>query len=367
MAPPLSNEQEKILFDIYYKQKMFFGRDRLFQYIKKEYPDSKISRRQIMDYLKKQKNWQENYIPRKKKSTKAVLTLKAGYLQIDLIDFQRYADNGFKFILTAMDLFTKKASAIPLKNKSGKSVAEGIKKLLEKYEKVSVIQSDNGSEFLSPEVKTLLDNKGIKRLYSKAYSPQTQGTIERFNQTLERLIEKLFNYKDKNRWVKDLDELVDNYNKTVHYSTKETPDNIEQNQDKVKERLQSKYQQNPQNTKNPDYKVGDRVKVRLKKTTTDKKGTKTFTVDNYTVHKVLKSRKPYVLNQYKLKDKDGDLISGYYNSTELLLIKDDIQEKKRKEETQPLKETKKQKTKSPSQERKRGREEEEGSNKRPRQ
>lgn len=367
MAPPLSKEQEKLLFDIYYKQKMFFGRDRIFQYIKKEYPDSKISRRQIMEYLKKQKNWQENYIPRKRKSTKAVLTLKTGYLQIDLIDFQKYADNGYKFILTAMDVFTKKASAIPLKNKTGKSVAEGIKIILKQYEKVSVIQSDNGSEFLSPEVKTLLDDKGIKRLYSKAYSPQTQGTIERFNQTLERLIEKLFNYSEKNKWVKHLQDLVDNYNKTAHFSTKETPDESHKNKEQIQERLKAKYQQNPQNTKSPEYKVGDTVKVRLKKTTTDKKGTKTFTVDNYTIYKVLKSKKPYVLDSYKLKDKDGDLITGYYNATELLLIDNESIDRKRKETTQPLKETKKQKTKSTSQERKRGREDEENNNKRAKQ
>jgi len=146
MAPPLTNEQEKVMFDVYYKQKMFFGRDRLFHYIKTEYPESKISRRQIMDFLKKQKNWQENVIPRKRKNTKAVLTSKQGYVQIDLIDFQKYADSGYKFILTGIDIFKKQAGAIALKNKTGKETARGIDLLLKKYNNVSVVQSDNGAD-----------------------------------------------------------------------------------------------------------------------------------------------------------------------------------------------------------------------------
>jgi hypothetical protein len=46
--------------------------------------------------------------------------------QADLVDVSKYADenDGYKFLLTCIDVFSKYAWAVPLKNKSGKTVTE---------------------------------------------------------------------------------------------------------------------------------------------------------------------------------------------------------------------------------------------------
>ena len=88
----------------------------------------------------------------------------------------------------------------------------------------------------------------------------------------------------------------------------------------VKERLVNIHNKNPQNSKLKSFKVGDYVKARLKKGKIDKKAVNTFTKEVYKIVKVLYSKKPYVLDQYKLEDSDGDLIEGYLNASELLLI-----------------------------------------------
>ena len=54
MAPPLSKEQLEILNKVFYKDLMMFGRDKLFNFLRSEYPDKEISRRQIADWLSQQ-------------------------------------------------------------------------------------------------------------------------------------------------------------------------------------------------------------------------------------------------------------------------------------------------------------------------
>jgi hypothetical protein len=322
MAPPLSKEQEDILKDIYYNQKMFFGRDKLFQYIKLNYPESKISRRQVMSFLESQETYQLNKPVIQKKSTRPVLTQKPGYIQIDLIDMQSYKERNFTFILTSVDTFTRKANAIPITQKSGVSISKALPKLLSVYDKVSVVQSDQGTEFLNPQVQSFFDSKGIKHITSKAYTPTSQGKIERFNGTLKRLIFQNISATNKNLWVQDLPKLVENYNSTIHRMTNKNPENVLVNDIEVKEKQSKYFNQNPQNTKVKDLKVGDRVRVVLKKQKLDKKSYNTYTKEIYTIVKKFKSNKPFTLPSYKLKDSDGDLIEGIYNASELQLIKE---------------------------------------------
>ena len=64
----------------------------------------------------------------------------------DLIDkssLSKY-NNNYKFILTVIDIFTKHAWAIPLKNKSGLSITNGFKILLSEH-------PQGGSESRKPE------------------------------------------------------------------------------------------------------------------------------------------------------------------------------------------------------------------------
>ena len=54
MAPPLSKEQLEILNKVFYKDLMMFGRDKLFNFLRSEYPDKEISRRQVAEWLSQQ-------------------------------------------------------------------------------------------------------------------------------------------------------------------------------------------------------------------------------------------------------------------------------------------------------------------------
>ena len=72
-------------------------------------------------------------------------------------------NNIYKFILTVIDIFTKYAWAIPLKNKSGLSITNGFKIVLgegpqggSESRKPEKLWVDRGSEFYNKTLKSLL-------------------------------------------------------------------------------------------------------------------------------------------------------------------------------------------------------------------
>ncbi|GIY08661.1 hypothetical protein CDAR_418161 [Caerostris darwini] len=68
--------------------------------------------------------------------------------QADLLDLQsiKQFNNGYKFLLTCIDVFSKYAWAIPLKDKTGQSILKGFQKIF-KERKPKSLQTDKGTEF----------------------------------------------------------------------------------------------------------------------------------------------------------------------------------------------------------------------------
>jgi len=54
MSPPLTKEQLEVLNKFFYKDLMMFGRDKLFNFLRSEYADKEISRRQVAEWLSQQ-------------------------------------------------------------------------------------------------------------------------------------------------------------------------------------------------------------------------------------------------------------------------------------------------------------------------
>jgi len=308
----LNKQQEQLLNKIYYEDKFLFGRDKLFDLLKTKYPEYNISRRMLMYWLKNQEVYQVNARAPRTKSSKAFNVKKAGYVQIDLIDMSSNPERGFFWILTAVDIYSKKAFAIPLKTKKKTSVVRGLYALLDFYDVVSVIQSDNGSEFDIPE---FFEKNKIKHIYSKPYTPQSQGFVEKFNGTLKTLIEKNRQITNKNMWIDDLPTLVDNYNNVKHDVSKTVPNDSTDYTPEIKKSPLVKSLEFIESILD----VGSKVRVKLKKSALQKKLSNNYTKEIYTVHRIIRPKNNFDVIQYKLKDSDNDLIEGLYNASELIL------------------------------------------------
>ena len=232
----------------------------------------------------------------------------------DLIDkssLSKY-NNNYKFILTVIDIFTKYAWAIPLKNKSGLSITNGFKLVLgenpqggSQLRKPEKLWVDRGSEFYNKTFKSLLKEYGTK-IYS-TYSDLKAVFIERFNRTLLHIINKPMFINGDGNWVNILNDAVLTYNNNIHSTINMTPVDASNNPDKVK------YTFNFKNIK-PKFNVGDYVRNADKRNIFSKGYTSNWNRELFKVNEVLKTQPP----TYKIEDINGEIIEGKYYEQELL-------------------------------------------------
>ena len=71
--------------------------------------------------------------------------------QADLVDISSLArfNKGYKFLLTCIDVFSKFAWVVPLKNKTGESLVNGFQSILDLGRSPEKLQTDKGTEFLN--------------------------------------------------------------------------------------------------------------------------------------------------------------------------------------------------------------------------
>ena len=320
MTPPLTDKQDKYLSDLYYKKKQFFGRDRLFDLIKDE--NTGISKRQIMEWLKKQEIHQLTTRTRRSNVIQ-VTTLKQPNKQIgiDLIDMQNLEYKNYRYIITAIDLFSKKAYAEPLENKKAETVIKAMRKILDDIgEKVSSIRSDNGSEFVDSKFRKMLEEKQIKQVFSLPSKPQSNGQIERFNGIIKKMIRMHLLTKGSYDWVSILPTLVDNYNNTKHKTTRMAPNDIKDSKDfpMVAKNIQQAVLKN-RDTDKKKFNIGDVVRIKM-----DKKTSQDFnwSQELYTIHKVNVPKNNISSVSYQLKNKENKIIKDKFYNNDILFIPD---------------------------------------------
>ena len=119
---------------------------------------SHVSNRAAKEFLAKQNSYtlhkpRRIRFPRRKTYSKGIADL----YKIDLADVSNLSsyNDGMRYILTCIDVFTKRAWAIPLHTKSGRNVAEAFEKILMDG-KPNMVQSDKGTEFLNSTFQSML-------------------------------------------------------------------------------------------------------------------------------------------------------------------------------------------------------------------
>lgn len=206
-----------------------FGRDRLFDRVKRTYVG--ISKRDVEAFVKARKEAQIHAPVRRQKIRTPILA-RAPFRrwQIDLVDVSAYraSNDGVLYLLTVIDCFSKYAWAVPLKRKTAEAVGAAMRTVLAdaeaKWGKAPhTVQSDNGTEFRG-EFRAALREAGVARhVTSLPYHPQSQGQIERFNGTLKRLLRKAATSVGNASFLPLLDDLLANYNGSVHGTTRCRP------------------------------------------------------------------------------------------------------------------------------------------------
>ena len=205
--------------------------------------------------------------------------------QADLVDMSRLkaANDGTTFLLTVIDVFSKRAWCIPLKSKSAASLVAAFRRLLNDVNRPTTLQTDKGSEFLNRPLQRLLKEYGVNH-----FTTHNEETI---------------------RYVDALQDFVRSYNDSYHRSIGMAPSAVNAtNQETVWQRL---YGHDGGGT--PKYRVGDRVRISKAKRHFEKGYMANWTEELFTIVDAHRSDPPV----YRLVDWHGDSLDGTFYEPEL--------------------------------------------------
>ena len=132
-----------------------------------------VSQKQVKEFLKSQDTYTKTFPkggPGVRKKFRPTIVGRLGQqLQMDLVDMgqERVNDNnGNRYIITVIEVFSKYAFTTYQKAKSGKDTVVSVRKILDEFkdrfgDDPDLLQFDEGPEFLNPEVKKLLADREI--------------------------------------------------------------------------------------------------------------------------------------------------------------------------------------------------------------
>ena len=234
--------------------------------------------------------------------------------QLDLIDASKISqqNDGNKFIFTAIDVFSKYAFAIPIKNKKATSCVNAFSKILSE-KPIKSVSFDRGSEFYNRKFLGLLKKENIHHFSSFNYV-QKASVIERWNQTLLRKLYKIFTYAGSNRFIEVLPDVVYSYNNAKHRSTRFAP--VDVNSSNREDVWYNLYERNAKPNKPPKFPVGSKVRISRLTGLFQKSYLATFSEELFVVDKAVESDPPF----YYLKDLKGEVIKGCFYEPELQLV-----------------------------------------------
>ena len=209
-------------------------------------------------------------------------------MDADLADMQLLSkyNKGIRFLLCVIDIFSKYAWVVPLKDKKGISIVKAFQSILKQSnKKPNKIWVDKGSEFYNASFKKWLRDNDLVM-----YSTHNEGksvVAERFIRTIKSKIYKYMTSISKNVYVNKLDDIVNEYNNT--YKDKEI------------------------NNKDPKFKIGDRVRISKYKNIFAKGYMPNWSEEVFVIKKV-ENTVPWT---YVIDDLNGEEIIGSFYEKEL--------------------------------------------------
>lgn len=234
-------------------------------------------------------------------------------LQLDLADLSniKHHNKGYRFLLVAIDIFSRKAFVVPLKSKRGIEVRDGIAQIFTNYPPPKFIQVDSGTEFYNTHVRTYLRKWNI-RMFSTS-SDVKASLVERLNRTLKSRMFKYFTANNTIKYVDILQKLVNAYNNRKHSTIGMSPNQVSlANQSAVWDKQYSSYITGSRRSRFA-YDLEQTVRISKLARTFRKGYLPTFQEEIFIIHDRLATVPP----TYKVRDKDGNILIGSFYTQEL--------------------------------------------------
>ena len=218
-------------------------------------------------------------------------------------------NKGHKYILTCIDVFSRFARAVPVKNKNSKDMSNAMKTIL-KDSQPKHIQTDLGKEFYNSSVKAILNKYNINH-YS-VFSQYKAALVERFNRTLRSKLAKYFIYRGNKVWIHVLQKLIHSYNYSPHRGLNGNPP-ID-----VTDDLYFCLQNEIKTKKKPKYRIGDFVRIsKIGQTPFIKNFDQNWSDEVFRITGINTKQMPVM---YEISDVDDQVIRGKFYEQELQVL-----------------------------------------------
>ena len=286
------SKNTKILNELYLDPKIgFTGVNKFHEKLKQK--DINIDKKELENWYNSLSLVQVTKPYRKPKKYSSIVAHYVGQIfQIDLMIYDRFKFNKYQYILCVVDVYSRYAEARALTNRKTETILEKLKEIFDKMGIPDEIQCDN--EFDTKMLANYYKEHGIKVTFSLPEQPNKNAIVERFNGTLANLLQKIRIGTNNYNWPVFLKDAIQNYNTTIHSTTKETPQSIFSYKKRNRQKI---------NIVINKFKVGDKVRlVRKKKVFTKgdaiKMSKDVYIVENVkgdkiTVNGIQRTYKPY--------------------------------------------------------------------------
>jgi transposase InsO family protein len=325
---------EKYLHKVYYDPKhagSFLGPQKLYDAIRAE-GKVKISLTKIKKWLKSQQTYTLTRAARRKikRNTVIVVGLDAQW-DADLADMANVSkeNDGIRFLLVMIDIFSRFLWVRPLKSKKGEDVAEAIRDIFSEGRQPKIVRTDKGQEFRAKVVQAMFQEAGVRHRVTQNQEIKA-NYAERVIKTLKSRIFRYMLEQGDHRYIDQVQNFATSYNASKHRSLGRPP--LEVNVDNesevrldqyllknkpkhpIKKEIKSEKKKS-RKKKNPyKYKIGDQVRMSHARSLFDREYQQKWTGE------VFKVRVRYLregLPIYQLEDLMGDSIEGTMYSAEL--------------------------------------------------
>ena len=141
-----------------------------------------VTKKQVQDLVKAKSEKQVLGAPQR--ATGKTISEDDNRWQMDLIDVANVPSGDWTFFLVCVNVVDRFMYAAPLRTKNGKEVAGELGKILKSAvqdgrKKPQIISSDNGSEFVNPDVTKLLSGRNIEHKFKDVGDVNALGLLDR--------------------------------------------------------------------------------------------------------------------------------------------------------------------------------------------
>ncbi len=310
MSPTTFKQIEEVYYDLE-SAGGYGGVDRLYNKVK----NKGITRAQVKEFLRNQDAYTLHKPIRKKFARNRTIVGGIDHQWqadlADLNDITKYND-GYRYLLTVINCFSKFAWAIPLKKKDSSSLVEAFKTLLVQSHprKPKRLQTDKGKEFLNTKFQQILEQNNIHHFVTQ--NETKAAMVERFNRTLKTKMFTYFTAKNTYRYLEVLPKLLTSYNNSIHRTIGMCPKVVSlRDENKIWHRIYGKDAASKMSKIR--FNVGDNVRIVKFKTTFEKGYLPNWTTEIFRVTQVISH--PQLV--YKLEDLMGEEIAGTFYENEI--------------------------------------------------